>query len=203
MFDFDGICKSENHRIWTVNREEANRRSGKQQQGKFAEKVMIRLSVCSENVVPLILFLIKALLIIIVASRKYCLLFDDMETIGHTNEITEHYILTKKRKTGVANIFHHFLTRIHDQRIIGLYLNRLNYCILDEIAQAINWHKVIWKSSLISELKRGVKKALFVCCKGKLFCFDESFVSHDTKRWKLFKRIKSNVSDRASKDKSL
>ena len=40
------------------------------------------------------------------------------------------------------------------------------------------------------------------CCKGKLFRLDESFISHDTKRWKLFKRMKSNLSDRESKDES-
>ena len=37
-FDLDGIYNSENDRIWAVNREEANRRDGKKQQGKFAEK---------------------------------------------------------------------------------------------------------------------------------------------------------------------
>ena len=37
----------------------------------------------------------------------------------------------------------------------------------------------------------------FECCKGKLFRLDESFVSHDTK---LFKRIKSSLSDRELKD---
>ena len=47
------------------------------------------------------------------------------------------------------------------------------------------------------------QKNSFGCCKGKLFCLDESFVSHDTKRWKLFERIKSSLSDRKSKDKSL
>ena len=41
MFDFDGIYNSENDRIWVVNREEANRRGGKEQPRKFAEKVMI------------------------------------------------------------------------------------------------------------------------------------------------------------------
>ena len=40
-------------------------------------------------------------------------------------------------------------------------------------------------------------------CKGKLFRLDESFVSHDIKRWKLFKRTKSSLSDRESKDESL
>ena len=37
-------------------------------------------------------------------------------------------------------------------------LNPLDYCIWDEFARAINWDKVTSKSSLISELKRGVKK---------------------------------------------
>ena len=96
----------------------------------------------------------------------------------------------------------HFLTRIHDQRN-SPDLNPLNYCIWDEFARAINCDKVTWKSSLIAELKRGVKKNSFGCCMGKLFRLDESFVSHDTKRWKLSKRIKSSLSDRESKDESL
>ena len=37
-------------------------------------------------------------------------------------------------------------------------LNPWDYCIRDEFAQAINWNKVTWKSSLIVELKRGVKR---------------------------------------------
>ena len=37
-------------------------------------------------------------------------------------------------------------------------LNPLDYCIWDEFAQAINQDKVTSKSSLIAELKRGVKK---------------------------------------------
>ena len=81
-------------------------------------------------------------------------------------------------------------------------LNPLDYCIWDEFAQAINWDKVTSKSSLISELKRGVKKKSLGCYKGKLFRLDESLVSHDTKRWKLFQRIKSSLSDRESKDES-
>ena len=37
-------------------------------------------------------------------------------------------------------------------------LNPLDNCIWDEFTQAINWDKVTSKSSLIAELKRGVKK---------------------------------------------
>ena len=41
MFDLDGIYNNENGCIWTICREVANRRDGKKQQGKFAEKVMV------------------------------------------------------------------------------------------------------------------------------------------------------------------
>ena len=37
-------------------------------------------------------------------------------------------------------------------------LNPLGYCIWDEFAQPINWNKMTSKSSLIAELKRGVRK---------------------------------------------
>ena len=56
MFDLDGIYNSENDCIWVVNREEANRRVGKKQQGKFAEKVIVWLVAWAENVAPLVLF---------------------------------------------------------------------------------------------------------------------------------------------------
>ena len=56
MFDLDGIYNSRNDGIWAVNREEANRGGGKKQQGKFAEKVMVWLAVCSEGFALLVLF---------------------------------------------------------------------------------------------------------------------------------------------------
>ena len=55
IFDLDGICNGQNDRIWVVNWEEADRRGGKKQQGKIAEKVMVWLVVCSEGVAPLVL----------------------------------------------------------------------------------------------------------------------------------------------------
>ena len=56
MFNLDGIYNSRDDRIWTVYREEANQRGGKKQQRKFPQKVMVWLDVCSEGVVPLVLF---------------------------------------------------------------------------------------------------------------------------------------------------
>ena len=52
------------------------------------------------------------------------------------------------------------------------------------------------------EIQAWCEKNSLGSCKEKLFRLDESFVSHDTKRWKLFKRIKSSLSDRESKDES-
>ena len=52
------------------------------------------------------------------------------------------------------------------------------------------------------EYQARCEKTLFECCKRKLFRLYESFVSHDTKRCKLFKRIKSSLSDRESKNES-
>ena len=67
----------------------------------------------------------KTLSIIIVISRKYCLLLYDTETVNleitePSNKTTEHEILTKKGKSGVPNIFHHILTRIHGQQIVPI-----------------------------------------------------------------------------------
>ena len=78
-------------------------------------------------------------------------------------------------------------------------LNPFDYCIWNEFVQAINWKNVTWKN-FGSEVQ--CEKNSFECCKGKLFHLDESFVSHDTRRWKLFKRIKSSLSDRESKDET-
>ena len=80
-------------------------------------------------------------------------------------------------------------------------LNPLDYYIWNEFAQAINWNKVTSKSPIISELKCSVKKISFGYCKKKLFRLGESFVSHDTKRWKLFNRVKSSLPNTELKDR--
>ena len=41
------------------------------------------------------------------------------------------------------------------------------------------------------ETQAGCQKNSFGCCQRKLFRLDESFVSHNTKQWKLFKIIKA------------
>ena len=83
---------------------------------------MVWLTICSESVATLVLFekgtldhhrYIKEVLL--VAIR-----YVNLETTGPSNKTTEHHIVTKKRKNSVPNIFHHFLTRIHGQRIVPI-----------------------------------------------------------------------------------
>ena len=138
-------------------------------------------------------------------SRRYCLLLYDMEIVNlettePSNTTTEHHILTKKRKTDVPNIFHHLLTRIHGRRIVPIWIPWITVfgTNLFRPSTGIKWHRNL--SNFATQVR--CEKSSFGCFKEKLFCLDESFVSHDTKRWKLFKRIKSSLFDRESKDES-
>ena len=186
MFDLDGINNSENNRIRAVNREETNGRGASQ-------KVTVWLAVCSENVAPFVLFekgtldrhrYIKEVLPVVLRYENNWIFQQDNGT-SHTHQETQdwcsqHFPSFIDKDTWPANTPD---------------LNPLDYCIWDEFAQAINWDNVT-----SNEARR--EKNSFECCKGKLFCLNESFVSHDTRRWKLFKRIKSSFSDRESKDES-
>ena len=51
-------------------------------------------------------------------SSVYRILRKDLKMKSY--KTTEHDILTKKGKSGVLNIFHHLLTRIHGQRIVPI-----------------------------------------------------------------------------------
>ena len=48
LFDIDGIYNSQNNRIWTGSRVEADKRDGVKQNRKFPQKVMVWLAVCSK-----------------------------------------------------------------------------------------------------------------------------------------------------------
>ena len=49
LFDIDEIYNSQNDRIWTVSRVEADKRDGVKQKRKFPQKVMVWLPVCSKG----------------------------------------------------------------------------------------------------------------------------------------------------------
>ena len=133
----------------------------KKQQRKFPQKVMVWLAVCSEDVAPLVLFekgtlhhhrYIKEVLPVALRSGNSKFgnnwTFQQDNGTPHTHQETQewcsqHFPSFIDKDTWPAN---------------SPDLNPLDYCIWDEFAQAINWDKVTSKSSLIVELKRGVKK---------------------------------------------
>ena len=82
MFDLGGIYNCENDRIWIVNGEEANRRGGKKQQGKIAEKVMVWLAVWSGGAASLVLFENGTLDHHHYIKEVLCLLLYDTETVN-------------------------------------------------------------------------------------------------------------------------
>ena len=49
LFDIDGIYNSQNDRIWTFRRVEADKRDGVKQKRKFPQEVMVWLAVCSKG----------------------------------------------------------------------------------------------------------------------------------------------------------
>ncbi|CAF4105035.1 unnamed protein product, partial [Rotaria magnacalcarata] len=55
LFDIDGIYNSQNDRIWTVSRAEADEKDGVKQNRKFPQKVMVWLAVCSKGVSPTVM----------------------------------------------------------------------------------------------------------------------------------------------------
>jgi hypothetical protein len=161
MFDLDGIYNSQNQRIWAVNRDEADEKGGIKMRRKFPQKVMVWLGVCSKGVAPLVIF--------------------DQGTVDHAVYIQKFLPIALKygnetfgehrafQQDGAKPHIHHLTQkwcRDHFPSFIDKDhwppnspdLNPLDYCILDEFAQCVNWEKATSKSALINELKRAVKK---------------------------------------------
>ena len=128
---------------------------------KFPQKVMVWLGVCSKGVTPLVIF--------------------DRETVDHV--VYTQKVLPVALKYGYktfgkhwtfeedgANPHIHHLTQKWCQDNFPSFidkdhwppnspdLNPLDYCILGEFAQCVDWKKVTSKATLIDELKRAVKK---------------------------------------------
>ena len=121
MFDLDGIYNSQNDRIWVINREEANRRGEKKQQGKFPQKVMVWLVICSVSVERLVLFEKDTLdhrrhikEVLPVALRYGNSKFGNNWTFQQDNGTLHTHQETHEWCS------QHFLTRIHGQRIVPI-----------------------------------------------------------------------------------
>ena len=55
-FDMDGVCNSQNDRVWIVNRTDTDEKGGVKQRRKHPQKVMVWLVACSKGITPLIIF---------------------------------------------------------------------------------------------------------------------------------------------------
>ena len=160
MFDIDGIYNSQNDRVWAVNRSEADIRDGIRQKRKFPQKVMVWLGVCSKGVSPLVIFekgtvdhdryIKKALRI----ALKYG---TDMFGSNWTfqQDGAKPHIHEKTQEWCTKN-FPFFIDRYHWPSN-SPDLNPMDYCIWNELAQAIKWNTVTSKKTLIVALKRAVK----------------------------------------------
>ena len=122
---------------------------------------MVWLAVCSEDVATLVLFekgtldyhrYIKEVLS--VALRYGNSKFGNNWTFQQDNGTPHTY---RETQEWCSQHFPSFIDK-DTWPAHSLDFNLLDYCIWDEFAQAINLDKVTSKSSLISELKRAVKK---------------------------------------------
>ncbi|CAM4965267.1 unnamed protein product [Rotaria socialis] len=161
MFDIDGVYNSQNDRIWAVNRSEADIKGGTRQKRKFPQKVMVWLGVCSKGVSPLIFFekgtvdhdrYIKEVLPVALKFGNDMFgndwIFQQDGAKPHTHAKSQEWC-TKN--------FPSFIDKSHWPPN-SPDLNPLDYCIWNEFAQVIEWDAVTSKTTLITALKRAVRK---------------------------------------------
>ena len=55
FFDLNGMYNAQNDRIWSTNRNEADKDGGIKQKQKFPQKVIVWLGACSKSVTPLVI----------------------------------------------------------------------------------------------------------------------------------------------------
>ena len=161
MFDIDGVYNSQNDRIWAVNRAEANKRGGVHKKRKFPTKVMVWLGACSQGLTPLVILdegsvdhrlYIKNVLPVVKKFGDKML--GDNWTFQQDNAPAHRHQLTQEWCSQNLPSF------IPQERwpANSPDFNPLDYCLWNELVQAIEWRKVKTKLTLIAELKRAVKK---------------------------------------------
>ena len=132
----DSIYNSQNDRIWTVNREEPNRRGGEKQQRKFAGKVMVWLAVCSEGVKPLVLCEHGTLHHH--QGSTVCRSTTQKQSIWKQLDVPTRQPNTTYSARNARVVLPRFLDK-NTWPANSPDLNRVDDCIWDEFAQAINW----------------------------------------------------------------
>ena len=164
IFDLNGICNSQNKRLWCANRAEANKSGGMHKETKFPSKVMVWLDACSKGLSPLLIFdkgtvdhkkyIQKVLPIALEYGNKVFgddwAFQQDLATC-HAHKLTQQWC---------NDNFPSFFDKDH-WHANSPDLNPLDYSIWNEFANAIKWDKVTSKKALIQELKLAVKRIPF------------------------------------------
>jgi hypothetical protein len=161
MFDIDGVYNSQNDRIWAATRADADARGGVKKKRKFPTKVMVWLGACSAGLTPLVILdngsvnheiYIKDVLPVALKFGNKMLgdywTYQQDGATAHTHHLTQEWCDK------------HFPSFISKDRWPpnSPDLNPLDYCIWNELVQAMDWDRVKTKQTLIEELKRSVKK---------------------------------------------
>jgi inhibitor of nuclear factor kappa-B kinase subunit alpha len=161
LFDIDGVYNSQNDRVWAPNRAEANKKGGIKEKRKFPQKVMVWLGACSKGITPLVIFeegtldharYIKEVLPVALEYGNKTFgndwTFQQDGAKPHIHHLTQQWCRD------------HFPAFLEKDRwpANSPDLNPLDYCIWDELANAIDWHRITSKKDLIEELKRATKK---------------------------------------------
>jgi hypothetical protein len=155
------VYNSQNIRIWAPSRAEANARGGVKKTRKFPARVMVWLGACSAGLSPLVLLdkgsvnhevYIKEVLPVALKFGNKALgdhwTFQQDGASAHTHKLTQEWC---------EKHFPSFIPK-HRWPANSPDLNPLDYCLWNELVQAMDWDRVKTKQTLIEEIKRSVKK---------------------------------------------
>ena len=161
IFDINGVYNSQNDRIWASCRADADARGGIKRKRKFPTKVMVWLGACSAGLTPLVILdktsvnhqvFIKEVLPVALKFGNKMLgdnwIYQQDGATPHTPQLTQ------------AWCARHLPSFISKDRwpANSPDLNPLDYCIWNELAEAMDWSQIKTKLTLIEELKRSIKK---------------------------------------------
>lgn len=161
MFDNDGVYNSQNGWIWPLNRAVADTGGSVRQKRKFPQKVMVRLGVGSEGVSLLMIFekgtvdhdryIMEVLLVALMFGNN---MFRNDWTFQQDGARPD---IHAKSQEWCTKSFPFFIDENHWPPN-SPDLNSWDYCIWNEFAELINWDAFTSKQTLISAVKRAVRK---------------------------------------------
>ncbi|CAF4630188.1 unnamed protein product [Rotaria magnacalcarata] len=156
FFDIDGVYNSQNDRVWTIDRADADKNGGIKHKRKFPQKVVVWLGACSKGVTPLVI-LNEGIVNHAVYIEKVL-----PDALKYGNQVFgSDWVF---QQDGAKSHSHHLTQqwcRDNFPSFIGKGrwlpnspdLNHLDYSIWDELVNIINWNKVQSKTTLIQQIK--------------------------------------------------